>query len=204
MSGCNVSLSYVLRSERVRYIQAGSVHVRVRRDADEQMVLAHVYHRLANLVSVLTVQIFKDDWSRPSAFQILGDTSLLSKTSVNSRSGLPASAVSGVSSSAGTLPYLTGTQFSGSASYRTASPLMTASERPDARQFMGGGHGGVVGSVLPSHAGVRFPPIPHYTDISSPAAAKYSGGGSVQGYASSTLHSVPAEPAAKVPADKHK
>lgn len=43
------------------------------------MVLAHVYHRLANLVSVLTVQIFKDDWSRPSAFQILGDTSLLSK-----------------------------------------------------------------------------------------------------------------------------
>lgn len=55
------------------------MHVRVRRDADEQMVLAHVYHRLANLVSVVTVQIFKDDWSRPSAFQILGDTALLSK-----------------------------------------------------------------------------------------------------------------------------
>jgi len=55
---------------------AGSVHVRIRRDADEQMVLAHVYNRLSNLISVLTVQIFKDDWSRPpTSFQILGDTS---------------------------------------------------------------------------------------------------------------------------------
>lgn len=62
-----------------RIFQAGSVHVRVRRDADEQMVLAHVYHRLSNLVSVLTVQIFKDDWSRPNTVQILGDTSLFNK-----------------------------------------------------------------------------------------------------------------------------
>lgn len=46
--------------------QAGSVHVRIRRDADEQMVLAHVTNRLNALVSTLTVQIFKDDWSRPS------------------------------------------------------------------------------------------------------------------------------------------
>lgn len=46
--------------------QAGSVHVRIRRDADEQMVLAHVTNRLNALVSALTVQIFKDDWSRPS------------------------------------------------------------------------------------------------------------------------------------------
>ncbi|XP_057198843.1 zinc transporter 6 [Triplophysa rosa] len=45
---------------------AGSVHVRIRRDADEQMVLAHVTNRLNAQVSVLTVQIFKDDWSRPS------------------------------------------------------------------------------------------------------------------------------------------
>ena len=59
--------------------QAGSVHVRIRRDADEQMVLSHVYHRLSNLISVLTVQVFKDDWSRPSTYQILGDTSILSK-----------------------------------------------------------------------------------------------------------------------------
>ena len=59
--------------------QAGSVHVRIRRDADEQMVLSHVYHRLSNLISVLTIQVFKDDWSRPSTYQILGDTSILSK-----------------------------------------------------------------------------------------------------------------------------
>ena len=58
-------------------LQAGSVHVRIRRDADEQMVLAHVFHRLANLVSLLTVQIFKDDWSRPAVYQVIGDKSLL-------------------------------------------------------------------------------------------------------------------------------
>ncbi|KAJ8013871.1 hypothetical protein DPEC_G00034300 [Dallia pectoralis] len=45
---------------------AGSVHVRIRRDANEQMVLAHVTNRLLPLVSTLTVQIFKDDWIRPS------------------------------------------------------------------------------------------------------------------------------------------
>ncbi|XP_008070006.1 zinc transporter 6 isoform X2 [Carlito syrichta] len=45
---------------------AGSVHVRIRRDADEQMVLAHVTNRLYTLVSTLTVQIFKDDWIRPA------------------------------------------------------------------------------------------------------------------------------------------
>lgn len=61
---------------------AGSVHVRVRRDADEQMVLAHVYHRLTNLINILTVQIFKDDWSRPSALQILGDQSLMGQLNV--------------------------------------------------------------------------------------------------------------------------
>ncbi|XP_035263323.1 zinc transporter 6-like [Anguilla anguilla] len=45
---------------------AGSVHVRIRRDASEQMVLAHVTSRLSALVTALTVQIFKDDWTRPS------------------------------------------------------------------------------------------------------------------------------------------
>ncbi|CAH2252985.1 zinc transporter 6 [Pelobates cultripes] len=44
---------------------AGSVHVRIRRDANEQMVLAHVTNRLYTLVSTLTVQIFKDEWVRP-------------------------------------------------------------------------------------------------------------------------------------------
>uniref|UniRef100_A0A672R8K5 Zinc transporter 6-like n=1 Tax=Sinocyclocheilus grahami TaxID=75366 RepID=A0A672R8K5_SINGR len=45
---------------------AGSVHVRIRRDADEQMVLARVTNRLHTLVSTLTVQILKDDWARHS------------------------------------------------------------------------------------------------------------------------------------------
>eukprot|EP00039_Didymoeca_costata_P010023 m.134002 g.134002 ORF g.134002 m.134002 type:complete len:351 (+) comp14683_c0_seq4:279-1331(+) len=43
---------------------AGSLHVRVRRDADEQAVLAQVTNKLANLIPArnLTVQIIKDDW----------------------------------------------------------------------------------------------------------------------------------------------
>ena len=40
------------------------------------MVLAHVSNRLSNLVSLLTVQIFKDDWTRSSAFQVIGENSL--------------------------------------------------------------------------------------------------------------------------------
>ncbi|XP_056291128.1 zinc transporter 6 isoform X2 [Pseudoliparis swirei] len=44
---------------------AGSAHVRIRRDANEQLVLAHVTNRLLPLVSTLAVQIFKDDWTRP-------------------------------------------------------------------------------------------------------------------------------------------
>ncbi|KAM9726513.1 zinc transporter 6 isoform 2-T2 [Menidia menidia] len=44
---------------------AGSVQVRTRRDAPEQLVLAHVSNRLLPLVSSLTVQICKDDWTRP-------------------------------------------------------------------------------------------------------------------------------------------
>lgn len=47
------------------------MHVRVRRDANDQLVLAHVYSRLSSLVSYLTIQIFKDDWSRSSAYQII-------------------------------------------------------------------------------------------------------------------------------------
>lgn len=42
---------------------AGSVHVRVRRDANEQLVLAHVVDRLSALVPELTVQVFKDEWA---------------------------------------------------------------------------------------------------------------------------------------------
>uniref|UniRef100_A0A1I8JPG2 PARG_cat domain-containing protein n=1 Tax=Macrostomum lignano TaxID=282301 RepID=A0A1I8JPG2_9PLAT len=42
----------------------GCLQVRVRRDASEQLVLAHVTNRLAHLVPGLTVQVYKDDWSR--------------------------------------------------------------------------------------------------------------------------------------------
>lgn len=39
------------------FILTGSLHVRIRRDANEQMVLAHVRERLAPLVPLLTVQV---------------------------------------------------------------------------------------------------------------------------------------------------
>ncbi len=43
------------------------------------MVLAHVANRLSNLVSVLTVQVFKDNWTRPTAYQVLGDSTVSTK-----------------------------------------------------------------------------------------------------------------------------
>ena len=43
---------------------AGSLQVRIRRDADEQLVLAHVWNKLAGIVHILTIHIFKDDWMR--------------------------------------------------------------------------------------------------------------------------------------------
>ncbi|THD25934.1 Zinc transporter 6-A [Fasciola hepatica] len=46
---------------------AGSLYVRVRRDANEQLVLAHVHNRLSSLVKYLTVQVYKDDWTRGSS-----------------------------------------------------------------------------------------------------------------------------------------
>ncbi|KAF0297494.1 Zinc transporter 6-B [Amphibalanus amphitrite] len=45
-------------------VLAGSLHARVRRDAKEQEVLSKVSARFASLVHVLTVQVFKDDWTR--------------------------------------------------------------------------------------------------------------------------------------------
>uniref|UniRef100_A0A673BGW1 Solute carrier family 30 member 6 n=1 Tax=Sphaeramia orbicularis TaxID=375764 RepID=A0A673BGW1_9TELE len=54
---------------------AGSAHVRIRRDANEQLVLAHVTNRLLPLVSTLTVQIFKDDWTRPLLMGALSSSS---------------------------------------------------------------------------------------------------------------------------------
>lgn len=59
-------------------VLVGTLQVRVRRDADEQMVLAHVHNRLSNLVSELTIQIFKDDWSRSSSVYHLPTTASFS------------------------------------------------------------------------------------------------------------------------------
>lgn len=49
----------------------GSIHVRVRRDANEQVVLSHLTNRLSNLVSDLTIQVFKDEWSWQSSPRLL-------------------------------------------------------------------------------------------------------------------------------------
>lgn len=57
------------------FILTGSLHVRIRRDANEQMVLAHIRERLSPLVPLLTVQVFKDDWTRSSTtLQLLKDS----------------------------------------------------------------------------------------------------------------------------------
>jgi hypothetical protein len=49
--------------------------VRVRRDADEQLVLAHVWNKLSGLVQVLTIHIFKDDWIRRTTHQLVYNSS---------------------------------------------------------------------------------------------------------------------------------
>nr|CAB3266219.1 zinc transporter 6 [Phallusia mammillata] len=77
-------------------IMAGSIHVRVRRDADEQMVLAHVTNRLAPLVSNLTVQIVKDDWS---------SSGNLAKSSISSTSPITPSGPSRVKPQSSTIIY---------------------------------------------------------------------------------------------------
>ena len=62
---CNVCTSYL--------VQTGSLHVRVRRDANEQDVLQKVTSLLAPHVSHLTVQVIKDDWTIP----LIGPSPLL-------------------------------------------------------------------------------------------------------------------------------
>lgn len=75
---CLVSVSLQLKVSCVLVFQAGSAHVRIRRDANEQLVLAHVTNRLLPLVSTLTVQIFKDDWTRPLLSSALSSPSAAS------------------------------------------------------------------------------------------------------------------------------
>lgn len=52
-------------------VLAGSLHVRIRRDADEQLVLSHVWNKLAGIVQILTIHIFKDDWMRRTTHQLV-------------------------------------------------------------------------------------------------------------------------------------
>lgn len=44
-------------------LQAGSLYIKVKRDADEQVVLQQVTSKLAGHVTHLTVHITKDEWS---------------------------------------------------------------------------------------------------------------------------------------------
>lgn len=52
-------------------VLVGSLHIRVRRDADEQLVLAHVWNKLAGMVQILTIHVFKDDWMRRTTHQLI-------------------------------------------------------------------------------------------------------------------------------------
>ncbi|XP_015919442.1 zinc transporter 6-A [Parasteatoda tepidariorum] len=52
----------------------GTIHVRVRRDANEQIVLSHLLNKLSSLVTDITIQVFKDEWAWSSTTrQILND-----------------------------------------------------------------------------------------------------------------------------------
>uniref|UniRef100_H2YY03 Cation efflux protein transmembrane domain-containing protein n=1 Tax=Ciona savignyi TaxID=51511 RepID=H2YY03_CIOSA len=74
----------------------GSINVRVRRDADEQMVLAHVTNRLSPLVSHLTVQVLKDEW---------GSNSLLSSNVLNTPRSVRSTAAAKTSSPSSSIIY---------------------------------------------------------------------------------------------------
>lgn len=56
-------------------VLAGSLHVRIRRDADEQLVLAHVWNKLSGVIKHLTIHVFKDDWIRRTTHQLVYNSS---------------------------------------------------------------------------------------------------------------------------------
>jgi len=60
----------------------GSLYVRVRSDANEQVVLSKVTNLFSPLVTHLTVQVEKDDWALPSVAHATSTESSLSSTSV--------------------------------------------------------------------------------------------------------------------------
>ena len=52
------------------------------------MVLAHVYNRLSNIVSILTVHVFKDDWNRPTTYQLMNENPALDRNLIPGASSL--------------------------------------------------------------------------------------------------------------------
>lgn len=148
-------------------ILAGSLQVRVRRDADEQMVLAHVYNRLSNLVSLLTIQIFKDDWTRTSsAYSLRGNPAFSSNfmsTSPSPPLGMPRgpSPILGTNTGGGfqnvPLGPASPTEMTFSHDFKTSTPLRGttfSAARPISGNIMGHGHShGSGGSHGHSHQG---------------------------------------------------
>lgn len=60
----------------------GSLHVRIRRDADEQIVMAHVWNKLSSFVQILTIHIFKDDWARKTNQLVYNQQNLTFKSNL--------------------------------------------------------------------------------------------------------------------------
>lgn len=105
---------------------AGSLQVRVRRDADEQLVLAHVKSRFSSLVPILTIQVVKDDWaSNPHVGSMATTIPLKSLQHGGSPKHSHAGYLSGFNKPAAAVaPYL---QVSASKDSDTRSPLLKPS-----------------------------------------------------------------------------
>ncbi|XP_035256097.1 zinc transporter 6-like [Anguilla anguilla] len=165
---------------------AGSIHVRIRRDANEQMVLAHVTSRLHALVATVTVQIFKDDWIRPS----LATGVLVPAAAVPS--ALDHGGLAPPSRPAGELDVLTSTpakpgcpppEFSFDTPGRNVQPLLLPGSQPHRPYSLGlesrpSPYGGVLsqGWARPESglgAGLGRPSVPGYRTAYSPAPQEY-------------------------------
>uniref|UniRef100_W5NEP5 Solute carrier family 30 member 6 n=2 Tax=Lepisosteus oculatus TaxID=7918 RepID=W5NEP5_LEPOC len=123
---------------------AGSVHVRIRRDANEQLVLAHVTTRLSTLVSTLTVQIFKDDWIRPSLMTGALPAGVLHPSEYGSLPPLPPARPGGEPeplTSTPAKPSSPPPEFSFNTPGRNINPVLLASSQNSRPYAMGLGYG---------------------------------------------------------------
>ncbi|KAJ8387302.1 hypothetical protein AAFF_G00157980 [Aldrovandia affinis] len=137
---------------------AGSVHVRVRRDANEQMVLAHVTSRLSALVSTLTVQIFKDDWIRPSLMAGGLPAGMLSPLDPGMLPSKPAEELDPLTSTP-TKPGIPPPEFSFNTPGRNIHPLLLPSPQPH----------------RPYSLGLNYKPSPYSSSLSQAWARPDSG-----------------------------